>query len=76
METSVDSLTRDLLEWLSGGPRPYSETMEAWRTSCPRLDVWEQALQAGYVRRYQAPGADRPSVELTAKGQAFLGQRH
>ena len=76
METSVDSLTRDLLEWLSGGPRPYSETMEAWRTSCPRLDVWEQALQAGYVRRCQPPDAASPRVELTPKGEAFLSRRH
>ena len=43
-------LTRQFLEWLSERPRTYGETMDAWRTSCPRLSIWEDALSAGLVR--------------------------
>ena len=38
------------LEWLSARPRTYAETMEAWRTSCPRLSIWEDAEIAGLAR--------------------------
>jgi hypothetical protein len=47
--TVNDALTRDLLLWISAKPRTYDETMEAWRTSCPRLSVWEDALLARLV---------------------------
>jgi hypothetical protein len=40
---SVDTLVLDLLEWVGPSPRPYAEVLEAWRTSCPRLPVWEDA---------------------------------
>ena len=43
-------LTIQFLEWLSERPRTYGETMDAWRTSCPRLSIWEDALSAGLVR--------------------------
>ncbi|HLI73233.1 MAG TPA: hypothetical protein VKU86_05085 [Acidimicrobiales bacterium] len=39
----VDALVLDLLEWIGPDPRPYPEVMDAWRTSCPRLPVWEEA---------------------------------
>jgi hypothetical protein len=37
---TVDALVLDLLEWIGPESRPYSEVIEAWRTSCPRLPVW------------------------------------
>ena len=40
---TVDTLILDLLEWMGPNPRPYSEVLAAWRTSCPRLSVWEDA---------------------------------
>ena len=43
---NLDPLILDFLEWIGGGPRPYAEVMEAWRTSCPRLTVWEDAITA------------------------------
>jgi hypothetical protein len=47
--------------------------MEAWRTSCPRLTVWEDAIDAGFVTRIHVPG--QPArIELTAAGQAFIGR--
>jgi hypothetical protein len=62
-------LTRDLLVWLDSGPRTYRETMDAWRTSCPRLSIWEDALSDGLVRIRTS------NVELTALGQAALSRR-
>jgi len=55
MHDNVDSLILDLLEWIGPDPRPYGETVEAWRTSCPRLPVWEQANELGLVRRRRGP---------------------
>ena len=43
MKDVLDPPIRDLVEWVAKEPRPYSEVMAAWRTSCPRLTVWEDA---------------------------------
>jgi hypothetical protein len=70
----IDSLTRDLLVWLARAPRTYSETMEAWRSSCPRLTIWEDALAGGLVRVESGHGtrlSDAPVV-LTLRGRATL----
>jgi hypothetical protein len=67
-------LTADFLAWLVDRPRPYGEVMEAWRTSCPRLTIWEDALDGGLVVRTRA-GAERAMVELTDRGRAFLADR-
>ena len=70
MADPVDDLMVDFLGWLSGGPKPYVEVMEAWRTSCPRLTVWEEALEARFVARRPAA-----SVALTDEGRAWLAAR-
>jgi hypothetical protein len=64
-------LVLDLMDWLAAGPRPYAEVMEVWRTSCPRLTIWEDAVDAGLVIRRARPGLG-PIVELTAAGRASL----
>ena len=56
---AVDALIVDLLEWIGPTPRPYDEVMEVWRTSCPRLPVWEDANDLGFIVRTQGPGAGR-----------------
>ena len=56
MIDSVDALVLDLLEWVGPTPRPYAEVMEAWRTSCPRLPVWEDAIDRGFIERQYEPG--------------------
>jgi len=76
METAtgtVESLILDLLEWLSARDRTYSETMDAWRTSCPRLPVWEDATDRGLIRvdRVEAVSFVKPS----AAGRALLDER-
>ncbi len=58
---TVDALILDLLEWVGPEPRPYAEVLEAWRTSCPRLPVWEDANDRGFVaRRRRAVLAPEP----------------
>ena len=52
----VDALILDLLEWVGPTPRPYDEVMEVWRTSCPRLPVWEDANDRGFLARHHVPG--------------------
>jgi D-3-phosphoglycerate dehydrogenase len=70
----MEALIVDLLAWLAPGPRPYEEVMEAWRTSCPRLSVWEEALDRRLIARRM--GADgRPSVAVTDAGRAWLAER-
>jgi hypothetical protein len=46
MDSLTESLVLDLLEWLAQLDRSYDEVMDAWRTSCPRLPVWEDAESA------------------------------
>jgi hypothetical protein len=53
---TVDTLILDLLEWIGPGQRPYAETMDAWRTSCPRLPVWEDATDLGLIERHHKVG--------------------
>jgi hypothetical protein len=55
MTDNVEDLILDLLEWLGPSPRPYFEVLEAWRTSCPRLPVWEEANDRGFVVRDHGP---------------------
>jgi D-3-phosphoglycerate dehydrogenase len=56
MADAPDALILDLLEWIGSSPRPYGEVMEAWRTSCPHLPVWEDAVDRGFIARDYQPG--------------------
>ena len=72
MDPTVDALVVDLLEWVTGRERTYQETMEAWRTSCPRLPVWEDATERGLVAVVER---DRRSyVQVTPAGHAWLAR--
>lgn len=68
----VEALVLDLLEWISGGEKTYAEVMDAWRTSCPRLTVWEDASDRGLVTSESVNG--REIVRPTASGLALLKQ--
>jgi hypothetical protein len=70
---SINPLVFDLLEWLAMSPRPYAEVMDAWRTSCPRLTIWEDAVDLGFVVRRHDPRP--PIVLLTTLGRQALEQR-
>jgi hypothetical protein len=73
MSDAVDALILDLLEWVSNAERSYAEVMEAWRTSCPRLPVWEDAVDRGLIAREHANG--RSIVRITPSGRALLYAR-
>lgn len=65
------ALTRDLLAWIDGGARTYEKTIEAWKTSCPRLSIWDDAVSDGLVRVVRG-SARRATVTLTPAGRALL----
>jgi D-3-phosphoglycerate dehydrogenase len=67
MFDAVESLILDLLEWVANGERNYDEVMDAWRTSCPRFPVWEDANQVV---------GGRIVVRVTSSGRALLEQRN
>jgi hypothetical protein len=70
MTSTVEPLIADMLSWLAKEERSYAEVMEAWRTSCPRLPVWEEANERGLVARELRGG--KACVTVTPKGRAFL----
>jgi hypothetical protein len=63
---TVTAPTLQLLAWIAEQSRSYAETIEVWKTSCPRLAVWEDALAEDLVR------IDRGCVLLTAEGGELL----
>jgi hypothetical protein len=65
----VTAPTLQLLEWIDERQRSYAETMEAWRSSCPRLTIWEDAVADGLV------GVRDGSVVVTARGRALVERR-
>jgi hypothetical protein len=71
MPDSIDSLILDLLEWIGPRRRAYAEVMDAWRTSCPRLPVWEDANERGFIecRRLEGSGS---FVSVSPLGREFL----
>lgn len=71
-DTVVENLILDLLDWLSKRDRTYEETMDAWRTSCPKLPVWEDANDRGLITLEETDR--RNIVRLTPAGLAFLAQ--
>jgi D-3-phosphoglycerate dehydrogenase len=73
MTDTVETLILDLVEWVELSERTYEETMDAWRTSCPRLPVWEDASERGLVGRMIVNG--RVMVRATSDGLALLKER-
>jgi hypothetical protein len=67
-----DPLVLDLVEWIAKAPRLYSEVIDSWRTSCPRLTIWEDAVDRGYVAREAIAGVGT-IVTVTEDGKKFLG---
>ena len=73
MTDTVDNLILNLVEWVGRKERTYQETMEAWRTSCPRLPIWEDATDRGFVETTFADG--RSLVRATQAGLEFLKEK-
>jgi hypothetical protein len=73
MTATLEPLILDLVESVAPAPRPYGEVIEAWRTSCPRLTVWEEAVERGLIAfRWQPDGA--LMIAPTAEGRAALAR--
>jgi D-3-phosphoglycerate dehydrogenase len=73
MADPVDALILDLLEWIGSNGRPYREVIEAWRTSCPRLPVWEEANERGFIEHRHSPESEA-TVCLSASGMKHLAE--
>ena len=69
-----ESLVLDLVEWIGPTPRPYRDVMDAWRTSCPRLTIWEEAVDHGLVTQYRSESG-AVFVRVTERGAALLKAR-
>jgi hypothetical protein len=70
---TIEPLIVDLVEWVAREPRSYGEVMEAWRTSCPRLTVWEDAVDRGYLIRERVHSGSI-AVKVTVRGLELLAQ--
>ncbi|MDO9502074.1 hypothetical protein [Falsiroseomonas sp.] len=70
MTDPKESLIRDLVAWIADAPRPYPEVMEGWRTACPRLTVWEDAVDRGLLACEMKGGT--LWVVATAAGRAAV----
>jgi len=70
LSDTMTPLVCDLLEWLDRQPRTHADVIDGWRTSCPRLPVWEEATDRGFVARRGV------MVEVTPQGRDFLARRH
>jgi hypothetical protein len=71
MTTSAGTI--ELLAWIEARPRTYDEAIEAWKTSCPRLSVWDDAVSDGLVQVARDPNGSQ--VTLTPRGRDALGAR-
>ncbi|HEY3794022.1 MAG TPA: hypothetical protein VGM09_19505 [Bradyrhizobium sp.] len=71
MPETADPLVLDFVEWIAREPRFYSEVIAVWRTSCPRLTIWEDAADQGYVARETIAGTGL-IVAVTAHGEELL----
>jgi hypothetical protein len=69
--TIIEPLVRDLVEWITKEPRQYRDVIDTWRTSCPRLMVWEAASDRGFVERKQLDGRGS-YVFATEAGRNFI----
>ena len=73
MSVTLEPLIADFVAWIAAGEREYGEALEAWRTNCPRLTVWEEARERGLVATRREGRV--LWLEATAAGRRFLAER-
>jgi hypothetical protein len=71
MSETADPLVLDFVEWVAREPRAYAEVIATWKTSCPRLTIWEDATERGYVARETVPGIGL-IIAVTEGGEKLL----
>ncbi len=69
MNRSHDALTLQMLQWIAEGTHSYAEVLDVWKSTCPRLTIWEDACANGLVD--SAPTVSG-TVSLTDKGRRAL----
>ena len=73
MSETVEPLLADLVAFVAYEERSYLEVIDAWRTSCPRLPVWEETNARGFITRTRGASGEWVVV-ATARGRAFIEQ--
>ena len=76
MPEPVSLLMLEFLTWVASRPRTYAEAMEAWRSTCPRHTVWEDALADGLIQLQSGGTLDQVEVTLTPQGKGVLDGNH
>jgi hypothetical protein len=76
MPEPVSLLLLEFLTWVSSRRRTYAEAMDAWRSTCPRHTVWEDALVGGLIQVESDGTLSQPEVTLTPRGRALLDGNH
>lgn len=71
MSEAADPLVLDFVEWVAREPRAYAEVISTWKTSCPRLTIWEDAADRGYVARETIAGVGLV-IAVTEGGERLL----
>lgn len=71
MSETADPLVLDFVEWVAREPRSYAEVISTWKTSCPRLTIWEDAAERGYVARETIAGLGLV-IAVTENGERLL----
>ena len=71
MSETADPLVLDFVEWVAREPRAYAEVISTWKTSCPRLTIWEDASERGLVTRETLPGLGLV-IAVTEHGERLL----
>lgn len=72
MNSVIEPLVLDLVRWCASADRAYDEVLDAWRTSCPRLMVWEEAVAQGLLET--RPAAAGLAVVVTPHGHRHLAR--
>jgi hypothetical protein len=72
MPEPLSPLMLEFLSWVVSRPRTYDEAMDAWRSTCPRHTVWEDALIDGLIQVAGGGARHQSEVSLTPRGQAIL----
>jgi hypothetical protein len=75
-DETIHHLTLQFLDWIAENERTYGDVIDAWRTSCPRLPVWEEAIAKGLVRRSNGPSMREAKIHITDKGRQALKTAH
>lgn len=72
MPEPANLLTLEFLAWVARRRRSYAEAMEAWRSTCPRHTVWEDALADGLIQFEGGDALCEYEVTLTPQGRSVL----